>query len=89
MVTEIENNIGAIDILVNNAGYGLESPIEEAPLEEIRRQFAVNVFRAIAMVQAVLPFMRKRRQGHIINITSMGDWLPSLGLGSITAASSL
>jgi NAD(P)-dependent dehydrogenase (short-subunit alcohol dehydrogenase family) len=81
VVTEIENNIGAIDVLVNNAGYGLESPIEEAPLEEIRRQFAVNVFGAIAMVQAVLPFMRKRRQGHIINITSMGGLVTFPGVG--------
>jgi len=81
VVREIENNIGAIDVLVNNAGYGLESPIEEAPLEEIRRQFAVNVFGAIAMVQAVLPFMRKRHQGHIINISSMGGLVTFPGVG--------
>jgi NAD(P)-dependent dehydrogenase (short-subunit alcohol dehydrogenase family) len=44
-------------------GTRLESPIEESPLEEIRRQFEVNVFGAVAMVQAGLPFMRKRRTG--------------------------
>jgi NAD(P)-dependent dehydrogenase (short-subunit alcohol dehydrogenase family) len=81
VVAEIENNIGAIDVLVNNAGYGLESPIEEAPLEEIRRQFEVNVFGAVAMIQAVLPFMRKRRKGHIINITSMGGLVTFPGVG--------
>jgi NAD(P)-dependent dehydrogenase (short-subunit alcohol dehydrogenase family) len=41
------------------------------PLEEMRRQFDVNVFGAVAMIKAVLPFMRERRRGHIINVTSM------------------
>jgi NAD(P)-dependent dehydrogenase (short-subunit alcohol dehydrogenase family) len=71
-VAAIEKNIGAIDVLVNNAGYGHEGILEESSIDDLRRQFDVNVFGAVAMIQAVLPAMRKRRAGHILNITSMG-----------------
>jgi NAD(P)-dependent dehydrogenase (short-subunit alcohol dehydrogenase family) len=72
MVAAVEKDIGAIHVLVNNAGYGHEGVVEESSLDDLRRQFEVNVFGAVAMMQAVLPFMRKRHAGHIINITSMG-----------------
>jgi NAD(P)-dependent dehydrogenase (short-subunit alcohol dehydrogenase family) len=62
---------GPVDVLVNNAGYGHEGTLEESPLDELLRQFNVNVFGAVAMIKAVLPSMRKRRRGHIVNITSM------------------
>jgi NAD(P)-dependent dehydrogenase (short-subunit alcohol dehydrogenase family) len=62
---------GPIDILVNNAGYGLVAGVEEASQAEIRAQFEVNVFGAIAVLQAVLPFMRARRAGRLINISSV------------------
>jgi NAD(P)-dependent dehydrogenase (short-subunit alcohol dehydrogenase family) len=71
-VADIESSIGPIDVLVNNAGYGSEGPLEEIPMAEVRRQFEVNLFGAVAMMQAILPLMRKRRRGHILNITSMG-----------------
>jgi NAD(P)-dependent dehydrogenase (short-subunit alcohol dehydrogenase family) len=74
-VAEIELTIGPISVLVNNAGYGHEGVIEESPLSELRRQFDVNVFGAVAMIKAVPPFMRKCRAGHIINITSMGGYI--------------
>jgi len=81
MVSEIESEIGAIDILVNNAGYGHEGIIEESPLSELRRQFEVNVFGAVSVIKAVLPFMRKRRSGHIINVTSVGGLMTFPGVG--------
>jgi NAD(P)-dependent dehydrogenase (short-subunit alcohol dehydrogenase family) len=71
-VAEIERQTDGIDVLVNNAGYGLEGALEEVTMTQVRAQFEVNVFGAVAMMQAVLPGMRKRRAGHIINITSMG-----------------
>lgn len=80
-INRIEADIGPIDILVNNAGYGMEGTIEEASLPEIRRQFDVNVFGAIAVIQAVLPHMRARNSGHILNITSMGGMITMPGLG--------
>ncbi|HET9377886.1 MAG TPA: SDR family NAD(P)-dependent oxidoreductase [Chthoniobacterales bacterium] len=79
-VAEIERTIGPISVLVNNAGYGHEGTIEESPLADLRRQFDVNVFGAVAMIKAVLPFMRKRRTGHIINITSMGGYITMPGI---------
>lgn len=69
---EIEKAIGPIDVLIANAGYGLEGTFEETPLHDLRAQFDVNVFGAAATIQAVLPFMRERRRGHILAVTSMG-----------------
>lgn len=80
VVAEIEATVGPIDVLVNNAGYGHEGIMEESPLSEMRRQFDVNVFGAVAMMKAVLPFMRERRQGHILNITSMGGYITMPGI---------
>ncbi|HEI8504076.1 TPA: oxidoreductase [Serratia marcescens] len=80
VVGEIESAVGPIDVLVNNAGYGHEGILEESPLAELRRQFDVNVFGAVAMIKAVLPGMRQRRRGHIINITSMGSFITLPGI---------
>jgi NAD(P)-dependent dehydrogenase (short-subunit alcohol dehydrogenase family) len=79
-VAAIEKNTGAIDVLVNNAGYGHEGILEESSIDDLRRQFEVNVFGAVAMIQAVLPHMRQRRAGHILNITSMGGIITLPGL---------
>ncbi|WP_446904308.1 oxidoreductase [Burkholderia sp. YIM B11467] len=80
VVAEIEANVGPVDVLVNNAGYGHEGVMEEAPLAEMRRQFDVNVFGAVAMMKAVVPFMRVRRRGRILNITSMGGHITMPGI---------
>jgi NAD(P)-dependent dehydrogenase (short-subunit alcohol dehydrogenase family) len=80
VVAAVESAVGPIDVLVNNAGYGHEGVMEESPLDDMRRQFDVNVFGAVAMMKAVLPYMRKRRQGRILNITSMGGFVTMPGI---------
>lgn len=79
-IATITEKTGPIDVLVNNAGYGHEGTLEESPLHDLRRQFDVNVFGAVAMIKAVLPVMRERRSGHIINITSMGGFITMPGI---------
>lgn len=80
VVAEVEATHGPVDVLVNNAGYGHEGIFEESPLEEMRRQFDVNVFGAVAVIKAFLPFFRQRRAGHILNITSMGGKITLPGI---------
>ncbi len=80
VVAQIEATVGPVDVLVNNAGYGHEGVMEESPLAEMRRQFDVNVFGAVAMMKAVVPYMRERRRGHILNITSMGGFITLPGI---------
>ncbi|MDR9751335.1 oxidoreductase [Pseudomonas sp. SZMC_28357] len=80
VVAEVESSLGPVDVLVNNAGYGHEGVFEESPLEEMRQQFEVNVFGAVAVTKAFVPFMRERRAGHIINITSMGGHITMPGI---------
>ncbi|PRH42460.1 short-chain dehydrogenase/reductase [Burkholderia vietnamiensis] len=80
VVADLEASVGPVDVLANNAGYGHEGIVEEAPLAELRRQFDVNVFGAVAMTKAVVPFMRTRRRGRILNITSMGGHITMPGI---------
>src|SRR5260370_40636741 len=74
-VAQAERDVGPIAVLVNSGGYGHEGTLEESSFEEMRRQFDVNVFGAVAMIKAVLPFMRERRLGAIINSTSMAGYV--------------
>ncbi len=80
VVARTERELGEIDVLVNNAGYGHEGILEESSLEDMRRQFDANVFGAVAMIKAVLPGMRVRRSGRIINVTSMGGFITMPGI---------
>lgn len=72
VVRTITQTSGGVDLLVNNAGYGLYGPVEEIPLDEARYQFEVNVFGPARLTQLLLPAMRARGAGTIVNITSMG-----------------
>jgi NAD(P)-dependent dehydrogenase (short-subunit alcohol dehydrogenase family) len=79
-VARITSTIGPVDVLVNNAGYGHEGILEESGLDAMRHQFDVNVFGPVAMAKAVLPSMRQRRRGHIVNMTSMGGFITMPGI---------
>jgi NAD(P)-dependent dehydrogenase (short-subunit alcohol dehydrogenase family) len=74
-VSEILAAYGRIDALVNNAGYGLVGPFESIDEAQIRRQFETNVFGLMNVTRAVLPHMRERRSGTVINVASIGGRL--------------
>ncbi|MBY5439708.1 oxidoreductase [Rhizobium leguminosarum] len=80
VVGHAEDEHGPVDVLINNAGYGHEGVLEESPIEEMRRQFDVNVFGAVAVAKAFLPRFRARRQGFIVNVTSMGGMITMPGI---------
>ncbi|MDE1156993.1 MAG: oxidoreductase [Neorhizobium sp.] len=80
VVAKAEAIHGPIDVLINNAGYGHEGVLEESPIEEMRRQFEVNVFGAVAVAKAFLPRFRTRRRGFIVNVTSMGGMITMPGI---------
>lgn len=71
-VATIEAESGGVDVLVNNAGYGSYGAVEEVPMQEARRQFEVNLFGLAMLTQLVIPHMRKKRWGRIINVSSIG-----------------
>ena len=70
-VQQIIDAEGRIDVLINNAGYGSYGAIEDVPVDEARRQFEVNLFGLARLTQLVLPHMRARGRGRILNISSM------------------
>jgi NAD(P)-dependent dehydrogenase (short-subunit alcohol dehydrogenase family) len=80
LAAEVEREVGPVDVVINNAGYGHEGILEESPLAQMKRQFDVNVFGAVAVMKAFVPFLRARRRGHIVNITSMGGTITMPGI---------
>ena len=80
-VKAAQTRFGGIDVLVNNAGIGYFAAIEEGDAAEVRKMFEVNVFGLTSMVQAVLPGMRQRRRGFIVNLSSLAGLrgMPALG----------
>src|SRR5215471_19862831 len=85
-VNAVVDAAGRIDVLVNNAGYELAGALEETSLDEARAQFDTNFFGVIKMVKTVLPLMRRRKQGRIINVASFAgiSGIPFMGIYSAT-----
>ena len=81
----VKNESGTVDALVNNAGYSQSGATETLDLDDVRRQFETNVFGLVRMSQLVLPSMRERRDGRIVNISSMGGKLVFPGGGAYHA----
>lgn len=81
-VAEAERRLGGIDVLVNNAGHALRGTVEEVSEEQARAQFDVNFFGALWTTRAVLPGMRARGHGRIIQVSSYGGLVshPTMGL---------
>src|ERR1700754_3376597 len=85
-VRRAEERFGQVDVLVNNAGCGYRAAVEEAEDTDVRRLFDTNLFGAIAMIKAVLPGMRARRSGTIVNVSSIGAQVCPPGSGYYSAA---
>jgi len=87
-VQQAEERFGSVDVLVNNAGYGYRAAVEEGEEPEVAKLFATNFFGPVAMIKAVLPGMRARRDGAIVNISSIGARISPPGSGYYSASKS-
>ena len=85
VVRSAEVRFGGIDVLVNNAGYGYLAAVEEGEDEEVRAMFETNFFGLVALIKGVLPGMRARRKGHIVNVSSVGGLIGLPGVGYYNA----
>jgi len=80
-VTRTIETFGHIDVLINNAGFGIAGAIEEVTEDEYMPVFETNVFGLIRLTRAVLPYLRRQRSGHIVNLSSIAGLVTSPGLG--------
>jgi NAD(P)-dependent dehydrogenase (short-subunit alcohol dehydrogenase family) len=85
-VRRAHDRFGGVDVLVNNAGYGYRAAVEEGDDADVRILFETHFFGAVAMIKAVLPNMRARRSGAIVNISSIAAQLTPAGSGYYAAA---
>ncbi len=85
-VQQADERFGGIDVLVNNAGYGYRAAIEEGDDTEVHALFDTHFFGTVAVIKAVLPGMRERRSGAIVNISSIGATVTPVGSGYYAAA---
>lgn len=85
-VRQADDRFGGVDVLVNNAGYGYRAAVEEGDDAEVRALFETHFFGTVAMIKAVLPGMRGRRRGAIVNISSIGATVTPVGSGYYAAA---
>jgi NAD(P)-dependent dehydrogenase (short-subunit alcohol dehydrogenase family) len=85
-VQQAEERFGGVDVLVNNAGYGYRAAVEEGEEEAVAQLFATNFFGAVAMTKAVLPGMRARRSGAVVNVSSIGAQICPAGSGYYAAS---
>src|SRR6202012_5325167 len=85
-VEQAKQRFGAVDVLVNNAGYGYRAAVEEGDDGEVRDLFDTHFFGTVAMIKAVLPDMRTRHSGAIVNISSIGAQATPVGSGYYSAA---
>jgi Short-chain dehydrogenases of various substrate specificities len=81
VVAQVVTTFGPVDVLVNNAGFGITGAIEEATEDEYMPVYDTNVFGLIRVTQALLPYMRQQRSGHILNLSSIGGLTASPGWG--------
>jgi NAD(P)-dependent dehydrogenase (short-subunit alcohol dehydrogenase family) len=86
VVERIIERDGRIDCLVNNAGYGQHGPLEDVSDELLHQQFDVNVYGPHRLIRAVLPHMREREDGTIVNVSSVAGRLASPGMGAYSAS---
>jgi NAD(P)-dependent dehydrogenase (short-subunit alcohol dehydrogenase family) len=85
-VDRVVDEAGRIDCLVNNAGYAQYGPVEDVPIDTLHDQFDVNVYGAHRMVRAVMPYMRRRRRGTVVNVSSPQGRVASAGTGAYAAS---